>query len=574
MAWHSAARERMTRQARRSRPHERAAATPGPAAARATVAVLVLLALLLIPLAACAGSTSGPGATQASTQASTTASPAATAPAGPAASASPSSSTGSSATSAPPSSSTTALETVPSTGTTAVPAARATPGSPGSSDPYFPSFGDGGYDVQSYDLTLDIDPVSGRIAGDEVVSATALQALSAFYLDLQGLDVATVQVNGAAAAHQQSGHELEVTCPAALANGAAFTVTVRYSGIPQAVVGKLFTEGWQKVGDTIFTLDEPQGAATWFAVNDTPADKATYTFHLTVPAAYTATANGILTGTQTAGTSRTFTWKIDQPVASYLAEVDVGKFTFETSRSPGGVTIRNYFATDLATAAHTAFAPTGQVIDYFSSLFGPYPFPVYGVIVPDADTGAAMENETMSLFGRDVVTKRMTDPESAAMFLSHELAHQWFGDSVTIEHWDDIWLNEGFATYASWLWVEHDQGPQAFSMQVQRSWQSLARSIEPPPGTPGPDHLFGASVYQRGALTLQALRLTVGDAPFFEILRSWAGEHKYGNASTAGFINLAKQKAPQVPAATLDQLFQAWLYGSELPSLPKAGVAS
>lgn len=452
----------------------------------------------------------------------------------------------------------------------------ATAGSPDSSDPYFPSRGNGGYDVQSYDITLDIDPVSDHIAGADTATAVATQDLSALYLDLQGLEVSHARVDGAAAAFEQRGQELRISCPAPVAKGARFAVAVTYSGVPVATPSPPVTLGWQKAGDTTFTLDEPQGAASWFPVNDTPSDKAVYTFHLTVPAAYTAAANGVLVGPPTsaaAGAARTFTWKMDEPMASYLAAVYVGRFTVETSASAGGVAIRNYFAADLASAAHTAFSRTGEVLDYFATLFGPYPFPAYGVVVPDADSGGAMENQTMSLFGRDVVTKRMNDATTGAIFLSHELAHQWFGDSVTIEHWDDIWLNEGFATYASWLWLEHDLGRKALDDQVQRSLGVLGNSADPPPGKPGADRMFGASVYLRGALTLHALRLTVGDAPFFRTLRAWADLHTYGNATTADFIALAKEEAPQVRAAQLDALFQSWLYADQMPALSSAAGA-
>jgi aminopeptidase N len=255
-----------------------------------------------------------------------------------------------------------------------------------------------------------------------------------------------------------------------------------------------------------------------------------------------------------------------------LAQVDVGKFTLETSTTAGGVPIRNYFAAGLESAGHKAFARMGDVLDYYAGLFGPYPFPVYGVVVPDAASGAAMENQTLSLYGRDVLEKRMSDPVTGAIYLSHELAHQWFGDSVGFERWDDIWLAEGFATYASWLWLEHDVGPQALQEQVATSQTMLAKSLEAPPGAPDSGHLFGTSVYRRGALTLHALRLTVGDETFFAILRSWAEEHKYGTADTAEFIALVKQKAPQIPAAQLDALFQAWLHGEKMPALPAAGA--
>jgi aminopeptidase N len=441
-------------------------------------------------------------------------------------------------------------------------------GSSGSGDPYFPSSGNGGYDVEDYEISLDIDPISGHISGTVVVTATALQDLSGFYLDLLGLDVSEVLVNDQDAAHETDGKELKITPSRPLPKDGRFSASISYSGVPTGLSSKQFAMGWQKTGDTIFTLDEPLGASTWYPVNDTPADKATYTFHLTVPTIYTAAANGTLAGTEQQGDKQTFTWRMDKPMASYLAAVDVGRFLTETSASPGGVAIRNYFALDMATASHEAFSRTGEVIDYFASLFGPYPFSAYGVVVPDATVGAAMENQTLSLYGSDVVEKRMGDPVAGPIFLSHELAHQWFGDSVTIKQWDDIWLNEGFATYASWLWLQHDQGKRALETQVKSSQKMLANSVEPPPGTPGAGDLFGTSVYRRGALTLHALRLTVGDETFFRILRTWADRYRYGNASTKDFIALVKEETSNVSPADIDTLFDAWLYRAELPALP------
>ena len=459
----------------------------------------------------------------------------------------------------------------PTTQAPAIPTSpQAKAGSAGIGDPYFPSLGNGGYDVQDYDLTLRIDPATDQITGTEVMDALAVQDLSSFYLDLDGLTVAEARMGGVAAPFTRQGNELQITCPAAVAKGARFAVTIAYSGAPMSFKTKIDVMGWQKTADGSFTLDEPEGTATWFAVNDTPADKATYTFHLTVPEAYTAVANGVLTSTVPGHGMLTFNWTMAEPMASYLAAVAVGKFTSETSTSAGGVPIRNYYAPNIASKAHTAFARIGDVVDYFTSVFGPYPFSVYGVVVPDANTGAAMENQTMSLYGSDVVTRGMGFPTEAAIFLSHELAHQWFGDLVTCKDWSHLWLNEGFATYYAWLWLEHDKGRSALDDQVTSAKQSLANSILPPPGRPGVDFLFGASVYYRGALTLHALRLTVGDDSFFRTLRAWADRHKYGNVKTADFVALAKEEAPQIPAARLDALFEAWLYGDKLPDLPAA----
>jgi aminopeptidase N len=439
-------------------------------------------------------------------------------------------------------------------------------GASGLGDPYYPKSGNGGYDVENYDISLDIDPASAAISGQTVITATATQDLAAFYLDFDGLSISGVTLDGGASKFERKGAKLKVTCPQAIAARTPFTVAVTYSGRPKGLANQ---RGWQKDGDDIFTFDESVGASCWYPANDTPLDKATFTLRLTVPQPYVATGNGVLASTQTQGDKQTFTWTMDKPMTTYLAAVTVGRYESQSSTSPAGVTIRNYASPDLAALVRTAYARTGEVLDYFAIVFGPYPFAAYGIVATDAATDGAIENQTLSLFGKQYLA---ADPESAMWGLAHELAHQWFGDSVSVKKWNDIWLNEGFATYAGWLWIEHDQGEAAFQAEVQRSYERMAASNEPPPGSPGTKYLFSDGVYYKGALTLQALRLTVGDDAFFQILRSWTERYEYGNAETADFIALAKEKATQVPGAALDALFQAWLYGDKMPALPGTGT--
>jgi aminopeptidase N len=455
-----------------------------------------------------------------------------------------------------------------STGQTAGVGLHPVTGADHTGDPYYPASGNGGYDVQDYQISLDIDPGSGKVVAQTVVTAVATQDLAVFSLDLTGLDVKEVTIDGRSTTFHRSNDKLRITCPQVLATGARFAVAVSYSGKPKGLANE---RGWQRDGDTIFTIDEAVGSDCWFPVNDTLLDKATYTFHLTVPAGYTATANGVLSASQPAAGKQTFVWTMDKPMASYLASVTVAQYTMLTSQSPAGVPIRDFAAPGLVDTVRTGFSRTGEVLDYFATLFGPYPFAAYGVAVPDVDTDGAMENQTLATFGRNFVS---ADPNAAIGGLTHELAHQWFGDSVTIKRWDDVWLNEGFATYATWLWYEHDQGEQAFQDVVRQNYDKMAQSGDPPPGDPGTKYLFSDGVYLRGALTLQALRVTVGDDAFFRTLRTWAGQHEYGNAGTADFIALAKQQAPQVPAATLDALFQAWLHDEKMPALPAAAAAA
>ncbi len=453
-------------------------------------------------------------------------------------------------------------------------------GAPGLGDPYFPLAGNEGYDVSRYELALQIDPQNGALRGQVSVTAIATKTLGAFNLDLEGLTVSKVRVDGRGAVYQHAGGELTVVPVSPLPAGCSFQVDVEYSGIPQPLREEAtgLSLGWLRQGDTIYTLNEPQGAATWFPVNDHPSDKALYRLRLTVPEPFKAVAGGTLVETKAGPAGRTFVWDMSAPMASYVAGVVVGRLQADEPQTVDGVTIRNFYAEGLVEQARPAFARTPEMLEFFAELFGPYPFSGYGAVVPRVGLGGAMENQTLSLFGGGLVEKRFADAYVAELFISHELAHQWFGNSVTLASWKDIWLNEGFATYASWLWLEHSRGPETLTEAISQSRKLLETSEAVSPGDPGPRHLFGPSVYHRGALTLAALRKTVGEEDFFKILREWARRYAYGNASTADFIALVKEVVgtsaaksgttvlPGPPSsAELDALFDRWLYRPELP---------
>ena len=446
----------------------------------------------------------------------------------------------------------------------------------GLGDEYFPQAGNAGYDVLHYSITLDCDPKSGGLSGTTTIEAKALADLDEFHLDLMGLEVDHVHVDGVPADYRRTGQELVIDCPEMLKVASVFSVAVTYSGTPESMVSPWgYVEGWQHSGDTIITLDEPIGAATWYPLNDHPSDKATYSFRLTAPRPYVAVANGVLTGTEEHGQGQTFVWEMRQPMANYLASVVVGELVLQQTASPAGVPIRNYFSPELAEAARSAFASTGEVLDYFAEVFGQYPFEVYGVVVPDASTdGGAMENQTMSLFGSDTLQESMTRKYAGDMFVSHELAHQWFGNSVTLGAWRDIWLNEGFATYASWLWFEHELGESGMDMWVGTALRYLSPDDEQVLGDPGAEELFSGFVYQRGALTLHALRLGLGDDLFFAILRDWVTEYAHSSVTTEDFIGLVERSTAETAGFDARAFFDDWLYGRALPKLPAAAPAA
>jgi len=437
-------------------------------------------------------------------------------------------------------------------------------GAAGVGDPYYPALGNGGYDVISYDLRIRYDPGTDRLTGEATITARATQNLSRFNLDLSGLEVESVRVDGVDAAHERVQDELLVTPATGLADGSEFTVDVRYAGMPASVSGAgLGSEGFIHTEDGAIAIGEPKSASTWFPVNDHPSDKATYTIAITVPDGLVALSNGAPEGTTATDGWTTWRWAERSPMASYLATVVIGEYRV-TSTTHNGKPMVTAIAESLPEGtADRALARTGEIADFLAERFGPYPFEAYGGIVHNQrQVGFALENQARPVYSPGF----FTDDVRGTGVVAHEIAHQWFGNSVSVKHWKDIWLNEGFAQYAQWLWTEHSGGVPV-EQQVERIYSSAAQQMwSVPPGDPGPDMFTrgGWAIYQRGGMTLHALRTAVGDDTFFRILRTWAEEKRDGNATTEEFI----AHAERVSSRSLDSLFDAWLFGTTKPPWP------
>jgi aminopeptidase N len=406
-----------------------------------------------------------------------------------------------------------------------------------------------------------VDPSTNVLDAIATIRADATQNLSRFDLDFLGLEIQTLKVNGVTAVYSRDGGELVITPAKPIARGESFTISVLYRGSPEPRSTKAIpiAVGWISTGDGSFVLNEPEGASTWYPVNDHPSDKATYTFHVTVPDGVTAVANGNLVAKVPRGDGQT-TWTYEEkaPMASYLAQLAIGDYQLTSEPGPDGITIRNAFASDLAAEATIDFSRTPEMLHFFAATFGPYPFDVYGVLVVDERTQYALESQTLSIFDGSFVNGDASDDHIAA----HELAHQWFGNSVTPTSWKDVWLNEGFATYAEWLWQEHVDG---ISVRATATFVHDELTDTELPGDPGVEHLFDVgAVYMRGALTLQALRLTVGDDTFFTIVRTYASRFAGKNVTTSDLVAVANEVAKR----DLHELFDAWLYREALPALP------
>ena len=643
-----------------------------------------------------------------------------------------------------------------------------TPGAPGAGDPYFPLAGNGGYDVSHYRLAIEYDPDTDRLEGVAWIRARATKDLSRFNLDLDGLTVRSIKVAGRTATWTRNAGELKVTPALPLRRHQSFLTVVRYGGVP---IQLPYGPGVIPTDDGALVLGEPEGASSWFPVNDHPTDKASYTISTTVPRGLQAIGNGALQSVRTNGGRSTWTWNAREPMAPYLATVSIGEFLVERYKKNGlrywdaidpdlfratgsephtgsryawsqqtgdgpsykrlsrtinvpnagatlsfwvdrstevdwdfffvearrtgtgawttlrdengnnsqwtgfscpwwhadhpflahyqtpqgddpceavGTTGKWWAATgnsggweqwrmDLSPYAgsavrislayasdftvqddgvfvddivlstgegSTSFEADGnpldgwrvsgpppgsspnendwiatravdltslgeeirasfdrqpEIIRFLERHFGDYPFATAGGVVDDTDAGFALENQT-----RPVYSPVFWEFGFGDFVVVHEIAHQWYGDHVAVARWQDIWLNEGFASYAEWMWSEREGFESA-----QETFDFLYNDIPVDDefwdlriGDPGPDHLFDDPVYTRGAMTLQVLRNTIGDRAFFRLLRSWAAGD--GNRTTAAFI----ARAERISGQQLDALFDAWLY---TPGRPEIG---
>ncbi|MEW6405201.1 MAG: M1 family metallopeptidase [Chloroflexota bacterium] len=465
----------------------------------------------------------------------------------------------------------------PLTETAAVPPTtppiEAEAGAPGLGDSLYPSFGNGGYDVQHYTLDLTVNNVkTSDLDGITIIEAKATGNLSSFNLDFIGFEITSVTVNAEPADFERQEQELIITPSMPLAENESFTVEVQYEGSPEEMnsVALPVQTGWINFDKGSFVMSEPDGAASFYPVNDHPLDKATYTFRVTVPKPFEVAANGALKESTDNGDTTTYVFAARDPMASYLATINIGDFDTETMESASGVLIRNYYETGLPEDVNKPFARQGEMLDYFSQIFGSYPFEIYGSLVLNVEAGTALENQTLSVYGSDMIDPQ--NVQETELTVAHELSHQWFGDSVSVADWGDIWLNESFATYSEGLWIEHTEGRAALDDWIKDVYGFIRENHQDfsPPGEPPADDLFNAGVYYWGALGLHALRLEAGDEAFFEILSTYYERYEGGNARTADFIAVAEE----VTGKDLEAFFEGWLYSEALAPIPALGLQS
>jgi Ca2+-binding RTX toxin-like protein len=460
--------------------------------------------------------------------------------------------------------------------------AKPQPGASDVGDSLYPGFGNGGYDVQHYTLDFNVTNVkTSQLNGLTTIAAKATQDLSRFNLDFVGFAIDGITINGKPAKFSRKGQELTITPARPFHINELFTAEVKYHGSPTVLNSVVYGNpvGWIPFDGGSFVLSsQPDGAANYYPVNDHPIDKATYSFNVTVPEPFEVAANGVLKSTTDNGNTTTYRFEARDPMVSYLTTVNIGQFDIETGTMSNGIPIRNYFGDEIPKDLLKPFDLQPEMLSFFSDTFGTYPFEVYGAIVINSDVGSALETQTLSIFGAGDLGQ--TSPYQGGFLyygnteelVAHEMSHQWFGDSVSLSDWGDIWLNESFATYAQGLWVEHKQGHAALNQWIKNTYNEVvdAKDTLVTPGKPPANDLFNGGVYNWGALALHALRLQIGDDAFFTTLKTYTSRFKNGNVRPNNFIAIAET----VSQSDLKGFFADWIYSGDIPNIPALGLSS
>ncbi len=428
-------------------------------------------------------------------------------------------------------------------------------------DPYAPQSGDTSYDVDSYDLTLGYRVRTNRLEGTATIVAVARVDLASFALDLVGLRTTRVRVDGAAARFAAGPRVLRVSPASRIAAGDRFEVEVAYAGAPAPRRSRWGTVGWEELTDGSLVAGQPIGAPTWFPCNDRPDDRARMRMEITVDDGYAVAATGVVGATTRRGGRVTTVFTSSVPTATYLAAVHVGRYRTTPLAGSGAGVVPAVTVTAppaLAAASDRAFSRVPDMLRMFDRLFGAYPQEACALVVTADELEIPLEAQGLAVFGMNHLVP------AAQRLVAHELAHQWFGNSVGIARWSDIWLNEGFACYAEWLWSEESGGDDVDACAAEHHRRLAAKPRDLLLVDPGPDDMFDDRVYKRGALALHALRRQLGDGEFFDLLRGWTSAHRHGLVTTDDF----RAAVDRVGGADAVALLSRWIDREELPALP------
>ncbi|WP_411093213.1 M1 family metallopeptidase [Streptomyces sp. 049-1] len=449
-------------------------------------------------------------------------------------------------------------------------AASAPPAPLGVGDRLYPHLGNPGYDVTAYDVSFTYSGSNTK----PLKAVTTIDARTTADLDRVNLDFAhgkvdSVEVDGEPADFATAGEDLVVTPADALDEGEWTRITVRHSSDPMYAEDR--QGGWVRTADGLAMANQADVAHLVFPCNDHPSDKASFTFRVTAPDGLTAVANGLPAGVERTGTSTTWTYRTRHPMATELAQVSIGRSSVLHRTGPHGLPVRDVVPTKHRAALEPWLRKTPDQIAWMERKVGRYPFETYGLLMADATTGFELETQTLSLFERELFTEPGYPAWYVESIMVHELAHQWFGNSVSPGTWSDLWLNEGHATWYEALYAEETADKSmAARMKAAYGASDGWRAKGGPPAAPKPPAsgsktgIFRANVYDGAALVLYALRQEIGRTAFERLESVWVDRHRDANATTADFVRLASE----ISGRDLGGFFQGWLYGEKTPAMP------
>ncbi|MFJ3205358.1 M1 family metallopeptidase [Streptomyces sp. NPDC086989] len=439
----------------------------------------------------------------------------------------------------------------------------------GIGDTLFPQLGNPGYDVLSYDLSFTYKDNKSPLDAVTVIDARALEPLERINLDFTHGTVASAEVNGEAARFESAGEDLVLTPARPVAAHVPLHIEIRHTSDPRGIADG----GWVPTEDGLAMANQADAAHRVFPCNDHPSDKAYFTFRITAPAGLTAVANGVpgaLPAPRAAGAT-TWTYRTLHPMATELAQVSIGSSTVVEGAGPHGLPLRSVVPAADRKRLEPWLKKTAGHVQWMEQRVGRYPFENYGVLIARAKTGFELETQTLSLFENGLFSGDGYPEWYVEAVMVHELAHQWFGDSVTPRTWSDLWLNEGHATWYEALYAD-GLGKYSLERRMREAYQRSDqwRAAGGPPAAPKPAApgekigLFRPVVYDGAALVLYALRQEIGEKAFDLVERHWVAGHRDDTAGTADFVRLASE----VAGRDLEAFLSPWLYGKTTPAMP------
>jgi hypothetical protein len=419
-----------------------------------------------------------------------------------------------------------------------------------------------GFDITKYEISLNINDQTHQISGSVIAHVTSESNLTSMNYNLVGLTISEVRVNNTIITNYTHTGGI-VSIPVSFSSGQSFTTQITYSGIPQ-LSSDVYHIGMIFGNNMIFTLSDPDAGRYWWPCYDHPWEKALVDLQITLRQDWLVACNGLRSSMVDNGNgTKTHTWLGSNPMPTYLVCFTAGPYV-EINQTAGNIPIQNFVFPNQYNNALIDFATLPEILLYYQSVFGTYPFEKYGNAVVNMTTYGAMEHQTMTTLGQQYIT----GTHSGEITIAHELAHQWYGDCVTPLTFKDVWLSEGFATYAEALWIHERDGWAAACNYVNSSFHQFYLSYETSdPGAviydPSYSNYFSPPSYEKAASVLHMLRLKMGSANFFQLLQTWFGTYHNGHGITAEFQAMAEQ----ISGLDLDQFFAQWIYQGGIPNV-------